>query len=148
MSKEIIVAGLSWNNSLVQQQNAIKRAVDAISSNQLQFSDLFTKDKSTWENFCKIVQGIGYPANRPAIPTMFMLLQDVNWPGAYDALAILVVLGKNIILYELEKTIRLAFVEQDSMWLAGLKMLVEQLKLSPYDFNDQSVFEMLQSADF
>lgn len=144
-----IADGLDWNRSRQMQKNAIAEAVSVILENKVSLAQLFAKtSKSSWENYCEVVEKVGCPANYVAIPSLLFLLQDINWPGANKAIEILSSIDRGVILSVLEKTIQRAYNDDDAMWLAGLKLLVNRMGLNSSSFEDINTYSMLQKADF
>lgn len=75
---------MHWHLPEETQQNAIDYLIDNAPLNEL--GQLFSlSNKPHWQNCMKIVTAIGYPYNIAAFPKMVELFQDINWPGANEA---------------------------------------------------------------
>lgn len=75
-----LIEDLSWDNP--------KDVVDKAINQLLKIDDeqvtllLQPVNKSCWENAAKVLQMIGYPRNKLALPGLIEWLRDMNWPGA------------------------------------------------------------------
>jgi len=143
------INNLDWEKSINEQEEAIQNVIQLFYQMNVDLYDLYKKiHKHSWENYCKIVEKIGYPQNHSAIPALFLLLQDLNWPGSENALLILSSIGKDILITDIEKFIKEAFNSSDFMWLGGLKILTTRIGVISDDFNDKEIFKLLDFADF
>ena len=119
-----------------------------VSPQQVELLINFNLKKSTWDKGVQIIEKIGYPNNRKAIPLLIKMLQDINWPGACRAIEILASISKHILLPFIEEYLQKAYQEEDYMWIGGLKRLVETAKIQKEDFSDEAIFELLRFSDF
>ena len=112
---------------------------------------LFEGSSLTIENAIKVVESIGYPKNKIAIPNLFNLLVDVNDRGANEAMEVLAKIKESdqkTLVEELEIVICKAYSEGDIWWLWGLNSFVENCTdLSKEDFFDKDIFELLKYGD-
>lgn len=144
--KEAIL-NLSWNAPQCKQQEAI----DFLSSVPEDYYHFFLKEnskKGTWENVIEVIRRIPYPQKRLFIPDLLEHLQDINWPGAEEAIDLLTTFSKSDLTPFLEHSLTEAFIPKDGLWLAGLKLLVNEMGYVPSDFSDPIVFRYLGFADF
>ena len=84
----------------------------------------------------------------PLLDILFGFLKDINWPGSIDSIHVLSNIPKAYLMPCLEKYILEACREEDSMWLGGLKLLVEKALISSDDFSDISVYNILNNSEF
>ncbi len=141
-----LVNKLSWNYPDDVQKKSISSLVNLGEQYLDSLFDPFRKD--TWENYVKVVGLVGFPANEKAIPSLLWLLMDMNWPGAEAAMDLLSSLKKQTIILEVEKAIIEAYEKEDYMWLYGLKILVDKVKLQQSDFSNEKTYDFLKHADF
>lgn len=137
---------LDWKNSQEEQSKAI-HILSQIDEMDLGII-LDKSKKSTWENAVKVIKQIGFPKNKSLLSELLWLLQDVNWPGAIEAIEILTSIDKKAVAPLIEQAIHSADLNEDFMWLGGLSLLVSKAGYSAEDFDDCSVFEILKKADF
>lgn len=105
--------------------------------------------KSTWENAVTVIGNLGFPNNKPLFRHLIWLMKDVNWPGAQEAIKILSnISDRQYLLEKLEEYIELAFMENDTMWLGGLKCVVNAAGFWENDFSSGYIFHLLDDADF
>ena len=103
--------------------------------------------KSEWPQAVQIINSLGYPQNKEALPYLMELLLDPNWPGSQDAMSVLSKVEKSCLLPLIEKAIHDAYSSQDDLWLLGIQMLVDITKISRKDFANQDLFTLLKFAD-
>ena len=112
---------------------------------------LFSGGKHTWPNAVKIIRQIGYPENKSAIPSLFKLLIDVNWPGAIEAMELLAEIkekNKLTLIKGLEEAICKAYSDGELCWLWGINHFVKYYaKLKEEDFLDSDIFRLLKYGD-
>lgn len=134
------------------KQETQERAIDFLSKIEEKYYSMIFKEgcKYTWENSVRIAKMIGYPRNVAFIPDLLKMMQDLNWPGAEEAIEVLADMDLNSLLPQLKETIETAFDEDDAMWLGGLNMVVEELenKHGVRLFSEERVYELLKEADF
>ena len=144
-----IIKKLSWNFPENIQQEAIDNIVNLCIKENINLYDFFMEtDKSSWLNYCKVVEVIGNPKNVTAIPALLILLQDTNWPGSMEALSLLMKAKKEDLIPCVEKAILTAFDEKDFIWLIGIKTLADNLGLKESEFVERSTFQLLDFADY
>ncbi|URZ15657.1 DUF5071 domain-containing protein [Clostridium felsineum] len=103
-------------------------------------------DKSYWGEAVKVISEIGSPRNYIAIPELISLLQDLNWPGADEALKIMESMDKKIFIPYIEKALKEAENENDDEWIAGIKYFVIMKALNEDDFSNNEVYKILEQA--
>jgi KaiC/GvpD/RAD55 family RecA-like ATPase len=104
--------------------------------------------KSTWHFVVEIIRELGYPRNRDALPSLVELMQDINWPGADEAMEIIKGIEKEVTVPIIENAIKEAYSEEDYQWLAGIKRMVKRSAIQKEDFSDETIYELLKFADF
>lgn len=147
-SNDIIkhVHELDWNYPIEIQNNAI----NVLSKIDVEYIDLiFDKNlKSTWENAVKVIGQIGFPKNETVLSNLVWLLQDVNWPGVTQAIEILSSIEKKFLIPIIENALIIAEASNDTMWIAGINLLIKKVGYSCVDFSDEKIFELLGDGDF
>jgi hypothetical protein len=104
--------------------------------------------KQQWLNGVKIIEHVGYPDNRVAIPSLFFLLQDRSWPGSDESFHLIKGLKREVMVEFLELALKDAKIHNDTIWIANLKDLVRQVGIKKEEFNDQYVFSILDMAEW
>ena len=136
---------LNWENPQEEQDEAICILSQIDERN---FGLILDKSKkSTWENAVKVIKRIGFPQNESLLPGLLCLLQDVNWPGATEAIEILAEIDKKTVVPLIEQAIHSANLNEDFMWLGGLSLLVSKSGYLAEDFDDSCIFEILKNVE-
>lgn len=134
---------LHWHLPEEIQQEAIDWLVAHTPRNQLGL--VFPQyGKRYWQNSVKVVTEIGYPDNIAAFPSMVKLFQDINWPGAEEAVHYFQTLHKSTVLPFIEAGARQAKTEHDDQWLWFLYVVCERLHIERQDFLDGAVFDVME----
>lgn len=133
---------LHWYLPEETQQEAIDWLVANTPRNRLAL--VFpTYGKRYWQNSVKVVEKIGYPDNIAAFPILVELFQDINYPGAEEAVNYFQTLHKSTVLPFIEAGARQAIKERDDQWLWFLYAVCERLQIERGDFIDAGVFEVM-----
>lgn len=103
--------------------------------------------KNYWQNSVKVVTKIGYPDNIAVFPSMVQLFQDINWPGAEEAVEYFQTLQKSTVLPFIEVGGELAMTKQDEQWLWFLWAVCERLHIERGDFLDSTVFDKMEEIN-
>lgn len=125
-----LLEDLSWDNP--------KDVVDTAINKLLQIDDeqvtvlLQPVNKSCWENAAKVLKMMGYPKNELALPGLLDWIRDMNWPGAQIAKEILFAIDKMILIPLVEDAVRKAYFEEDFIWIAGLREIVEEIGIEEF----------------
>lgn len=131
---------LHWHLPVETQQEAIDYLIDNAPLNDL--GQLFVlSSKPHWQNCMKIVEAIGYPYNIAAFPKMVELFQDMNWPGAREAVDYFKRLDRQVVVPFIEAGGKQAMKEQDDQWLWFLYTVCEQLHMERAYFYDGTIFD-------
>lgn len=134
---------LNWHLPEEQQQDAIDWLIENTPHNQLAL--IFPKySKFCWYNAMKVIEGIGYPNNEPVFPRLMELFQDLNWPGAEEAVLYFQTIETKIIAPYVEAAAKQAIVEQDMEWLWFLYAVCERLHIERAQFHDNQVFDEMK----
>lgn len=134
---------LHWHLPEETQQEAIDWLV--AHTPRLQLGLVFPPyGKSYWQNSMKVVEKVGYPDNIAAFPSMVELFQDMNWPGAEEAVHYFQTLHKSTVLPFIEVGARQAITKQDDQWLWFLYAVCERLQIERADFLDGAVFDAIE----
>ncbi|WP_049680945.1 hypothetical protein [Peribacillus loiseleuriae] len=149
MKKEVIMK-LIPNMSYLKPKPTQKDAIRQLIYVPEEYVDLLIQRdmKTTWPNAMLIISSIGFPKNENSIPSLLFLMQDINWPGAIEAVEIVKNIGKRSVLPYLEDALEIAYKSEDYMWIGGLKYLVDSLNIIESDFCNLQNYETLQLADF
>lgn len=83
------------------------------------------KGKGYWENAARVLVQIGFPRLWIVEEGLVKWLQDMNWPGARRIYDLLMTLPDNEFIAMIEKTLRKADSEDDTVWIYWLKELIE-----------------------
>ena len=126
-------------------QNDAKEFLSQVSKEQLPL--IFqTYAKECWENAVDVVETVGYPDNELALPKLYELFKDINWPGALKALEYLKGLERSVNCVYLEKACSEASKEKDLEWLYFLHEVSEQLHINKQDFNNKDLYNQMKKA--
>lgn len=127
---------LNWHESEQQQRRAIEAFKIAHINGEnigIIFQELLTRGKkSHWENIVTIIKEIGYTENKEYLPILFELLQDLNFPGAKDALEYLASLKKVDLALLVDSTLSQASHDMDWIWVAWILRLVDESNTHSY----------------
>jgi hypothetical protein len=140
------IKNLDWSMPKEIQELAVKNLL-GISD---QHTPLLIQDygKYSWENAVIVLKEIGFPRNRYALPRLIWLLQDITWPGALMGIDIMRTIdNKEVLIPLIEVALESASSENDYMWIAGIKRLIEDIGITDRDFNNKEVFHLLTLAD-
>ena len=136
---------LHWHLPEQLQQEAIEWLVEYMPRDQLEL--MFTMGrKSCFQNAVKVVEAIGYPNNEAAFPSMVELFQDINWPGAEEAVLYFQTLEKAIVVPYIEAGGKQAIAERDEQWLWFLYAVCERLMIDRTDFQNQAIFDAMKEC--
>ncbi|MER1998217.1 MAG: hypothetical protein ABS882_00465 [Lysinibacillus sp.] len=135
---------LNWHMPVHLQQEAIDWLVEYADRDQLAL--VFPPyAKRCWQNAVKVVEKIGYPENIAAFPTMVELFQDLNWPGAEEAVLYFKTLEKDVVSSFIEVGGKQAIATNDIGWLWFLYAVCERLTIVREDFEDGTVFDAMKT---
>lgn len=141
-----LMKNLSWNMPQEVQLSVIRE----LTTIDDEYTPLLIQDteKHCWENAVKVLNKIGYPRNRLAIPCLIELMQDMNWPGVPTAIEILKSIDKSVIVPHIEASLIKAAEDDDRMWIGGIQRLIDILQISESDFHDKEVYKLLKLSDW
>ena len=120
------------------------------------YSDLFIKDgsaekyldfnlfqnKFAMKNIARISRHMGYPNNENILGILLRGLQDANWPFFEEFIDTLVVAyPRNILINTIDETLLIADEDEDYMWVSGLFILSERLKVNKSELKNISIFD-------
>lgn len=133
---------LNWHLPEEIQDNA-KEFLSQVSKEQLPL--IFQNyAKECWENAVAVVVSVGYPKNELAIPKLYELFMDMNWPGALKALEYLKEIEHSVNVKYLENACAKAVEEKDTEWLYFLYGVSEELNINQNDFKDCSLYNQMK----
>lgn len=142
-----LVENLSWNKSVEIQNEAINILSEYIEDDEV--SQLITCfNKPCWHNAVLILKKIGFPRNKQAIPCLIWLFQDTNWPGVDISLEVLGTIEIKEIIPHIENALFKAAAKEDFIWIAGIKGLVNHLKMNNTDFSSMEAYKLLELAEW
>ena len=110
------------------KQHGVRELVAGYSPDELladAIAILETQEKRYWDTAVAVIDVLGYPRNKKAIPTLIDLMGDLNCPGAIEAIEVLEKMDHSIVIQSLIKTI-LGRQNRDSFW----ESLIEGIALS------------------
>ncbi|WP_167397254.1 DUF5071 domain-containing protein [Lysinibacillus mangiferihumi] len=135
---------LNWHLPKEIQHDA-KEFLSQISKEQLPL--IFPKyAKECWENAVEVVVSVGYPKNELALPKLYELFMDLNWPGASKALAYLKEIEHSENVKQLENACAKAVEEKDIEWLYFLYRVSEDLNINQNDFKNSSLYNHMKKV--
>ncbi|MFP3919803.1 hypothetical protein U5N28_18520 [Lysinibacillus telephonicus] len=135
---------LNWNLPKVTQNEA-KEFLNQIPKEKLPL--IFQKyAKECWENAVDVVISIGYPENKTALPKLYELFKDMNWPGALKSLEYLKSLEHHVNSVYLEDACFNAVEDKDLEWLYFLYEVSVQLNITMQDFNNTNLYRQMKTA--
>ncbi|MEK3728655.1 MULTISPECIES: hypothetical protein [unclassified Lysinibacillus] len=102
--------------------------------------------KECWENAVDVVISIGYPNNKVALPKLYELFKDLNWPGASKALDYIKSLERHVNSIYIENACAKAVEENDTEWLYFLYEVSVQLHINKDDFKDINLYHGMKNA--
>lgn len=118
---------LSWHQPENIQKEAIEYIVSHISNCELPLLVL-PEDQDTWHNAAIIIQTLGYPRIKPIIKSLFIWLQDMNWPGADMIEELLLNLPENELADTFPQVVYESIFAKDEMWIYWLYYFNKKLK--------------------
>lgn len=77
---------------------------------------------------------------------MVELFQDINWPGAEEAVLYFQTLEKAIVVPYIEAGGKQAIAERDEQWLWFLYAVCERLMIDRTDFQNQAIFDAMKEC--
>jgi len=145
-----LIQNLSWSLPDDVQKNAMEKVKNFITASDADMLvlPLWKIGKSTWHNAVNVVEALGYPKNKKAMPSLIFLLQDTNWPGASQGMSILSKIDRSELIALLEVAIKDAYKGNDFDWLAGIKLLLESYEIPKSDFVNHDMFDLLKFASW
>lgn len=119
---------LNWHLPEHYQQDAMDWLVKETPRDQL--SLIFPKyNKFCWQNAVEVVKRIGYPENESAFPKLVELFQDLNWPGALEAMNYFRTVDKKVVAKYIKDAVVQAKATNDEDWLYFLSLVCEELHI-------------------
>ncbi|MGE7024518.1 hypothetical protein [Solibacillus cecembensis] len=126
-------------------QNDAKEFLSQVSMEQLPL--IFqTYAKECWENAVDVVVSVGYPKNELALPKLYELFMDINWPGALKALEYLKGIDHSVNVKHLKNACAKAVEENDTEWLYFLYIVSEDLNINQNDFENVSLYNQMKKV--
>lgn len=121
-----------YNNADIGDKE-IRKIAEVISAdkniNVNEYFDLLKfSSKFCWLNFLKILENMPEEDRIRGLPTLFVLLQDANWPTFEKTIEIFETINKQVVISYLNKYLEQAYEEDDEMWIFGLQFLAKKLK--------------------
>ncbi len=121
-----------YNNADIGDKE-IKKMAEVISADKnINVNEYFNllkfSTKFCWLNFLKILENMPEEDRIRGLPTLFVLLQDANWPTFEKTIEIFETINKQVVISYLNKYLEQAYEEDDEMWIFGLQFLAKKLK--------------------
>jgi len=140
---ENLKCGLSEN----ELGNTVEKILNTVDEDDFDLL-IIAGHKFTYPNTVQLLKNVGYPKNKKALPSLILLLQDLNWPGAFDGMNVLKEADTSILMPMLELAITEAFSSNDFIWLGGIKHFLEFAHINKTHFIDSTVYKLLEYADY
>ncbi|WP_373462636.1 DUF5071 domain-containing protein [Paenibacillus sp. V4I3] len=67
-----------------------------------------------------MLENIGYPANKSALPYLMEWFQDITWPGVRPIITTIRDIDKKILIPHIENASTTAINEHDDCWANGI----------------------------
>ncbi|NQX68681.1 DUF5071 domain-containing protein [Paenibacillus alba] len=129
---------LKWSMSENIQEEAVnylsKKIEDKYISRLIQDTD-----KDTWGNSMKIISSLGKDRAIIAIQWLLFLLKDLNWPGANESIEVLKQFDMDELIPFIDIVLDQADLEEDSMWIYGIKELIGKLGIEESVLSNKEV---------
>lgn len=134
MEKYIEYVGrLSWNRPKSEQAEAV---LFLSSAKDWDYTDcIVNSQKDIWEKLVHVISHRTKDEIKSLLSNLLYLLKDLNWPGAIEAMNLIKGFSKDEILKEIEQSLLTAYSENDGIWIANMKAVIEYYKLKPDMFN-------------
>ena len=138
-------------NEIIHIKNETKRQeiMNILTSLDISEIPLLIQDdgKSYWRTAVEIIKNIGYPRNISAIPKLVELLQDLNWPGAEEALEVLQTFEISVLVPYIEVALFEAKDNADYIWISGINKLIILRGIKKEDFLKKDAFDLLELSE-
>ncbi|GFZ91571.1 hypothetical protein GCM10008018_42300 [Paenibacillus marchantiophytorum] len=128
-----LLAALNWHRSQEDQDLAVQELIKY--KDEIIHNLISETSKEQWLNVIRIIDKLDISYQINAVPQMLLLLADLNWPGALPAVEIMKRLEIDSIKYYIEDTLRRADKENDTIWIAWIKYLIEEMNVAS-DFHE------------
>jgi len=142
-----LVNDLDWNLPEEQRKKAAQAIINSVDMDDYDLL-IIAGNKCTWSNSVLLLKEIGYPKNKKALPSLILLLQDLNWPGAVEGIEVLRQADKRAVIPLLEVAIEEGYSSCDYIWLAGIKTFLEFTLISKDDFSRKETYDLLEYAEW
>lgn len=124
-------------------QNSAKEFLIQIPKEQLPL--IFPKyAKECWENAVDVIIAVDYPKNELALPKLYELFMDINWPGAKKAVEYLKKIEHCVNVKYLENACSKAVEDDDTEWLYFLYEVSEELNINQNDFKNCFLYNQMK----
>lgn len=141
-----LVSKLHWGMPEEVQKYAIKMIENTVNEDDYDLL-IISGHTFTRPNIVEILKDAGYPKNRKALPSLILLLQDLNWPGAVEGMSVMKDAGKSALVPMLEIAIEEAHNTNDEDWLGWIKQFLEFAEINKSDFVNCEVYDLLEHVE-
>lgn len=124
---ETLLSSLNWHLPQEEQDFAVQELVHY--KDEIINRFISETQKEQWHNAIRVIEKLDASYQIMAVPQMLLLLMDLNWPGAMPAVEIMKKLDNESIKPFIEATLIRADIENDTIWIAWIKYLIEQKKI-------------------
>jgi len=141
---------IDWGPSENEQEAAIKEVLALVTEDDYDLL-VIAGGKHTWTNTVRLLKSVGYPRNKKALPSLILLLRDLNWPGTREGMEALKNANdadKNVLIPILEIAIEEAYNTDDGNWLAWIREFLEFAQIDEIAFTTHEVYSLLNCADW
>jgi hypothetical protein len=104
--------------------------------------------KEKWFNIVASIKKMGYPRNKNAIHGLLFLLKDMNWPGADESFLLIKEMPRGDIKQPLQMALNQADKENDTVWIAGLRPLINHFNFTDDDFSNINLHKLLSKSEW
>lgn len=138
---ENLLTNLSWNSDLIDQLDAIRILTDRDDYDlHLLIQPL---NKTCWENAAKVLKNKGVEKTKVILDDLFIVLQDMNWPGSVTVRELLQEYPKNLFLPAYQKALSNAIANNDEQWFANMSIFVGSGKVQESDIANKELYRQL-----
>ena len=141
-----IIENLSWNKTIDIQKQAISILINAKDWN---YAGCLKKTrKDIWQNMLKVIEKKTQGVQLELLDELLFLFQDLNWPGVDSAFNIITHLPRETIVPYIENALLNAYKQNDGMWIANLKKILEYFDFNHDTFRNIDFDTIISIADY
>ena len=142
-----LVCKLHWDMSEDVQNCAIETIKETVSEDDYDLL-ILSGYIFTWPNVVKILKEAGYPKNIKALPSLILLLQDINWPGAVEGMSVMRGADRKVLVPMLEIAIEEAHSTNDEDWMSCIKRFLDFAEIDKSDFGNKEMYSLVEHVEW